>query len=57
MNTVAADIKGGKGIILRATGSVMKFPGFLAVYEEKHDDEEKMMKIACSPIFKKANLF
>ncbi len=40
-DTVAADIKGGKGIILRATGSVMKFPGFLAVYEEKHDDEEK----------------
>lgn len=40
-DTVSADLMGGEGIILRATGSVMKFPGFLAVYEEKHDDEEK----------------
>lgn len=40
-DTVSADLKGGEGIILRATGSIIKFPGFLAVYEEKHDDEEK----------------
>jgi len=40
-DTVAADITGGKGIILRATGSVIKFQGFLAVYEEKFDDDEK----------------
>lgn len=40
-DTVSADIAGEKGIIVRATGSVMKFNGFLAVYEEKVDDEEK----------------
>ena len=40
-DTVSADLMGGEGIILRATGSIMKFPGFLAVYEEKHDDDEK----------------
>lgn len=40
-DTVSADLKSGNGIVLRATGSIMKFPGFLAVYEEKHDDEEK----------------
>lgn len=40
-DTVSADLMGGEGVILRATGSIMKFPGFLAVYEEKHDDEEK----------------
>jgi DNA topoisomerase I len=40
-DTVSADLQGGTGVILRATGSVIKFPGFLAVYEEKHDDEEK----------------
>lgn len=39
-DTVAADITAGKGILLRATGSILKFSGFLAVYEEKHDDEE-----------------
>lgn len=40
-DTVSSDIEGGDGIIVRATGSVMKFNGFLAVYEEKVDDEEK----------------
>ena len=40
-DTVSADLMGGEGIILRATGSIMKFPGFLAVYEEKFDDDEK----------------
>lgn len=40
-DTVAADISAGEGIILRATGSIIKFPGFLAVYEEKFDDDEK----------------
>lgn len=40
-DTVSADIAAGKEIILRATGSVMKFSGYLAVYEEKFDDEEK----------------
>lgn len=40
-DTVSADIEAGKGIILRATGSIIKFAGFLAVYEEKNDDDEK----------------
>jgi DNA topoisomerase-1 len=40
-DTISADIATGKDVILRATGSVIKFPGFLAIYEEKEDDEEK----------------
>lgn len=40
-DTVSADISVGNNIIVRATGSVMKFQGFLAVYEEKNDDDEK----------------
>lgn len=40
-DTVSADLEGSPNVVLRATGSVIKFPGFLAVYEEKHDDEEK----------------
>lgn len=40
-DTVSADISAGESIILRATGSVIKFQGFLAVYEEKFDDDDK----------------
>lgn len=40
-DTISADITAGQDLVLRATGSVMKFPGFLAIYEEKVDDEEK----------------
>lgn len=40
-DTVTADISVGPDILLRATGSVIKFQGFLAAYEEKFDDEEK----------------
>jgi DNA topoisomerase-1 len=40
-DTVSADICNSKGILLRATGSVIKFQGFLAVYEEKNDESEK----------------
>lgn len=40
-DTVAADIDAGNDIIVRATGSAIKFPGFLAVYEEKEDDDDK----------------
>lgn len=41
-DTVSADISGGdKGIVVRATGSQMKFQGFLAVYEERSDDDDK----------------
>lgn len=44
-DTVSCDIGTDQGIILRATGSTLKFSGFLAVYEEKQDktpgEEEK----------------
>jgi DNA topoisomerase-1 len=40
-DTVSADLLCGQGITLRDTGSIIKFPGFLAVYEEKQDDDEK----------------
>jgi DNA topoisomerase-1 len=46
-DTVTADIDASNNIVVRATGSVMKFNGFLAVYEEKTDedaeDESKML--------------
>jgi DNA topoisomerase-1 len=38
-DTVSCDIATDKDILLRATGSIIKFSGFLAVYEEKHDKE------------------
>lgn len=42
-DTVSADIETDRGLLLRATGSTIKFPGFLAVYEERKDrgEEEK----------------
>jgi DNA topoisomerase I len=36
-DTVSSDIETDKNIMLRATGSIIKFSGFLAVYEEKQD--------------------
>ncbi len=36
-DTVSCDIATDKNISLRATGSTIKFPGFLAVYEERED--------------------
>ncbi len=38
-DTVSADISADKGLLLRATGSQIKFLGFLAVYEEKFDED------------------
>jgi DNA topoisomerase I len=43
-DTVSCDIETDQEIMLRATGSTIKFSGFLAVYEEKQDksrEEEK----------------
>jgi len=43
-DTISCDIETNKQMMLRATGSTIKFPGFLAVYEEKIDknaQEEK----------------
>jgi DNA topoisomerase I len=39
-DTVSVDIE-ADSMILRATGSVVKFQGFLAAYEEKHDPQEE----------------
>lgn len=39
-DTVSADISAGNEIIVRATGSTMKFQGHLAAYQEKNDDDE-----------------
>lgn len=38
-DTVTCDIATNKNMVLRATGSTIKFPGFLAVYEEKQDKD------------------
>jgi len=40
-DTLSADIEAGDRILLRATGSVLKFPGWLAAYHEMMDDEEE----------------
>lgn len=40
-DTVTCDIATDQNVQLRSTGSVIKFLGFLAVYEEKMDTEEK----------------
>jgi len=36
-DTVSCDIAAKEGMVLRATGSTLKFPGFLVAYEEKQD--------------------
>ena len=43
-DTVSCDIATNTGVLLRATGSTMKFQGFLAAYEEKHDIETQEAK-------------
>ncbi|MCI0381704.1 MAG: type I DNA topoisomerase [Chlamydiae bacterium] len=41
-DTITCNIETDQNMMLRATGSLIKFPGFLAVYEEKRDlTEEK----------------
>lgn len=40
MDTVAVDFSCGEGNIFRANGSIVTFPGFLAVYEEGRDDSK-----------------
>jgi DNA topoisomerase-1 len=48
-DTVAADIATNQDLTLRATGSVIKFNGYLAAYEEKkdkgHEEEDESAKI------------
>ena len=40
-DTVSVDIDADEGLVLRATGSIIKFQGYLAVYEERIDDKEE----------------
>ncbi|MBS0624617.1 MAG: type I DNA topoisomerase [Verrucomicrobia bacterium] len=49
-DTVSADIETNQDIVLRATGSVIKFNGYLAAYEEKkdkgqHEEDDENAKI------------
>jgi len=41
IDTVSVDLACGKGNLFRATGSTIVEKGFLAVYEEGHDDEKE----------------
>lgn len=49
-DTVSADIETDQAIVLRATGSTMKFKGFLALYEEKRDEEEEQENPMLPPL-------
>ncbi|MCP5470334.1 MAG: type I DNA topoisomerase [Chlamydiales bacterium] len=40
-DTVSADVQTDQEIMLRATGSTLKFNGFLTIYEEKHDEDDE----------------
>jgi DNA topoisomerase-1 len=40
-DTISSDIITDNNLVLRATGSLLKFPGFLAVYKEMQDTEEE----------------
>jgi len=40
-DTLSCDITASMGLVLRATGSVIKFDGFLAAYEEKTDEAKE----------------
>lgn len=41
LNTVGVDLACGDNNMFRATGSTILHPGFIAVYQEGHDDEKK----------------
>lgn len=49
-DTVSADIATDQDIILRATGSTIKFKGFLALYEEKEDEEGEGEDLTLPPL-------
>lgn len=55
-DTVSADIEAAPGIILRATGSTLRFTGFLAVYEEKQDAPAEQQESILPPLVAGAKL-
>lgn len=48
-DTVSVDIQADKKYLLRATGSQIKFQGFLILYEEKQDEEKEGEQEALLP--------
>lgn len=40
-DTLSADLENSQNLILRATGSTLKFPGFMALYEERQDEKDE----------------
>ncbi len=40
-DTISADLENGQNLVLRATGSTLKFPGFMALYEERQDEKNE----------------
>ncbi len=50
-DTISCDIDAGNNIVVRTTGSTIKFSGYLAVYEEKTDDEESSDESKSLPNF------
>ena len=48
-DTVSCDISAGDRFVLRATGSQMKEPGFLTLYEEKQDDDAESDELRILP--------
>jgi DNA topoisomerase-1 len=49
-DTVTADIETDQNIVLRASGSTMKFKGFLILYEEKEDEEKENEESILPPL-------
>ncbi|NGX54685.1 MAG: DNA topoisomerase 1 [Chlamydiae bacterium] len=55
-DTVSCDVETNQDIALRATGSTIKFRGFLSVYEEKKDEEEEKAVPLLPPLKKGQSL-
>ncbi|MFY7843374.1 MAG: type I DNA topoisomerase [Rhabdochlamydiaceae bacterium] len=55
-DTVSCDIQTDENIDLRASGSVMKFNGFLAAYEEKKDEKSEEEEKILPPLEKGQDL-
>ncbi len=55
LDTVSAEIESA-GYIFRASGYTVKFPGFMALYEEKTDDEDEAEKEAGLPAMSQGDI-
>jgi len=55
LDTVSAEIESA-GYIFRASGYTVKFPGFMALYEEKTDDEDEGEKEAGLPAMSQGDM-